>query len=269
MFSSHEWLEIWWKRLDEPKARNITIHHTVKSKIFISDFVQLHFTPAPDKARCSCPPFLKFLPAFVLNPVSCWSAHCSHHSSPTLSRVPLEAFLLAPVSPGIILSPSMASTKKMKWVLKLSGCPLTLATKLDLIPSTWHIPKSQTSFYLKSCFSLIHLLTLPTLLSSPNTTLIMSHPCLKPFLPQVASIQRGNSNISTKEQSPAILSYQCGSLQPSSSPFPWSGPSPLTPSPPRCSLGTLGSDDYSLTQVIVSTQECPLHFFFLYIYIFL
>lgn len=198
---------------------------------------------------------------FCLKPCFLLVCPCvSHHSSPTLSRVPLEAFLLAPVSPGIILSPSMASTKKMKWVLKLSGCPLTLAMKLDLIPLTWHIPKSQTSFYLKSCFSLIHLLTLPTVLSSPNTTLIMSHPCLKPFLPQVASIQRGNSNISTKEQSPAILSYQCGSLQPSSSPFPWSGPSPLTPSPPRCSLGPLGSDDYSLTQVIVSTQECPLHF---------
>ena len=148
----------------------------------------------------------------------------------------------------------------MKWVPKLSGCPLTLAMKLDLIPSTWHIQKSQTSFYLKSCFSLIHLLTLPTVLSSPNTTLIMSHPCLKPFLPQAASIQRGNSNISMNEQSPAILSYQGGFLQPSSSPFPWSGPSPLTPSPPRCSLGTLGSDDYSLTQVTLSTQECPLHF---------
>ena len=56
----------------------------------------------------------------------------------------------------------------MKWVPKLPDCPLTLAMKFDLIPSTWHTQKSQTSFDMKTCFSWIHLLILPTVFSSPK-----------------------------------------------------------------------------------------------------
>ena len=142
----------------------------------------------------------------------------------------------------------------MKWVPKLSDCPLTLAMKFDLIPSSWHTQKSQTCCDMKTCFSWIHLLILPTVFSSP-TVLIMSHPWLKPFLPQAPSIQRGNFKHQHELANPVILSYQCGFLRPSPFPFPWSGPSPLTPSPSRCSLGTSASADYSLMQVILSTQK--------------
>lgn len=75
----------------------------------------------------SCPPFLKCLPDFVLNPASCWFTHDFFHLSSTFSRVPLKTFLFALVSLCINLSPFTPSTKK-KW----SESPSCLT-----VPSPW------------------------------------------------------------------------------------------------------------------------------------
>lgn len=144
----------------------------------------------------------------------------------------------------------------MKWVPKLPDCPLTLAMKFDLIPSTWHTQKSQTSFYMKTCFSSIHLLIPPTVFSSPKHSSDHVTPLVKTLPSTGSQYPKKKFKHQHELANPVILSYQCGFLQPSPSPFPWSGPSPLTPSLSRCSLGTSASADYSLMQVILSTQNC-------------